>query len=95
MMSPFPSMADRVRTDSTVATLREPAFMLLSRIQDLNPSDHIRALFLTACVVADACGLNPHEEVERGYRIMGAAEGPHTVHVQAIRDYAENELRRA
>ncbi len=93
-MNPFPSIRDRVRTESTVAVLREPAFMLLSRIQDLNPSDQIRALFLTACVVAEAVGLDPHEEVERAKRIMRPAEAPYTAHVQAIRAYAENELRR-
>ena len=92
-MIPLSSIADRVRTESTVATLREPAFVLLSRIQDLNPSDQVRALFLTACVVADTIGLNPHEEIERAARIMRPAEGPHTVHIQAIRAYAEGELR--
>ena len=94
-MNPFSSISDRVRTESTVAVLREPAFVLLARIQDLNPSDQVRALFLTACVVADAVGLDAHEEIERGYRIMRPAEGPHTVHVQAIRAYAEGELRRS
>jgi len=93
-MNPFPSIADRVRTESTVAVLREPAFTLLSRIQDLNPSDQVRAQFLVACVIAEAIGLNPHEEIERAVRIMRPAEGPHTVHVQAIRAYAEGELRR-
>ena len=28
------------------------------------------------------------------FRMMSDAEADHTVHVQAIRDYAENELRR-
>ena len=59
-MNPFPSIADRVRTESTVAVLREPALTLLSRIQDLNPSDQVRAQFLVACVIAEAIGLNPH-----------------------------------
>lgn len=94
-MNPFSTIADRVRTESTVAVLREPAFVILSRIQDLNPSDQVRALFLVAAVIADALALNPHEEIERAYRIMRPAEGPHTVHVQAIRAYAEGELRSA
>ena len=44
--------------------------------------------------MALGAGINPHEEVTRSLRMMSDAEADHTVHVQAIRDYAENELRR-
>lgn len=88
------SIADRVRLDSTVAQLREPAFELIRRNERLNPSDQVRALLLTTVAVCEACGLDPHEEVERTRRMMGQAEGPFTYHVQAIRDYAADELRR-
>lgn len=93
-MNPLPSIGDRVRTDSTVALLREPAFALLSRIQDANPSDQVRALFLVAAVISDAIGIDGHDALNSAKRMLSTAEGPHTVHVQAIRDYADGELRR-
>ncbi|MFZ4166481.1 hypothetical protein [Brevundimonas sp. NPDC058933] len=92
-MNPLPSIGDRVRTDSTVAKLREPAFLLLSRIQDENPSDQVRALYLVAAVIAEAIGIDGHDALNSAQRMLSTAEGPHTVHVQAIRDYAQNELR--
>lgn len=94
-MNPLPSIGDRVRTDSTVAKLREPAFLLLSRIQDENPSDQVRALYLVAAVIAEAIGIDGHDALNSARRMLSTAEGPHTVHVQAIRDYAQNELRHA
>ncbi|WP_292074638.1 MULTISPECIES: hypothetical protein [unclassified Brevundimonas] len=94
-MNPLPSVGDRVRTDSTVAILREPAFELLSRIQDANPSDQVRALFLVAAVISDAIGIDGHDALNSAKRMLTTAEGPHTIHVQAIRDYADGELRRA
>lgn len=63
-------------------------------MQDINPSDQVRALFLAAVVVAEAVGVNPHEEIERCRRMCEQAEGPHTYHVQAIRDYAAEEIAR-
>ncbi|WP_343698877.1 hypothetical protein [Caulobacter sp.] len=88
------SVADRVRLSSTVSNLRDPAFELLRRNETINPSDQVRALLLTAVVVCQGCGLDPHEEVARTLRMLRQAEGPFTYHVQAIRDYAAGELTR-
>ena len=86
------SIRDRVRTESTVDALREPAFRICHRMQDINPSDQIRALFLAALVTAEAAGLDPHEELHRAARITRQAEGPFQYHVEAIRDYVAGEL---
>lgn len=93
-MQNLDSIADRVRLSSTVAALREPAFLIISRIQDVNPSDQVRALVLAAYVVCDALNLDPFEEIARASRLVDDAEGPFTYHVQAIRDYAKGELKR-
>ncbi len=90
----LPSIADRVRTASTVADLRQPAFTILDRIQHLDPADQVRSLFLTAAVYADVLGLDVKEELERAFRILGDAEAPYTYHVQAIRDFCEQEVLR-
>jgi hypothetical protein len=89
-----PNLGDRVRSASTVAVLREPAFLVLDRVSSIDPADQIRATFLAAVAMALGAGIDPHDEVVRSLRMMSDAEADHTVHVQAIRDYAENELRR-
>ena len=88
------AIGDRVRLASSVDALREPAFRICNRMQDINPSDQIRALFLAALVTAEAAGLDPHEEIQRAYRITKVAEGPYQAHVSAIRDYVAGELVR-
>jgi hypothetical protein len=88
------SIQDRVRTSSTIDVLREPTFRICHRMQDINPSDQVRALFLAALVTAEAAGLDPHEEIQRAARMTKQAEGPFQYHVSAIRDYVEGELLR-
>jgi hypothetical protein len=88
----LPGIADRVRTASSVSDLRQPAFLLMDRLQDVNPSDQVRALALAFVTVSQALRLDPHEEVLRAVRMMRQAEGPFTSLVQAIRDYAVAEL---
>lgn len=93
-MFPLSLIRGSVRQRSRVSVLREPAFAQLARLQDVDPADQISAVFLAATVMAEAVGLDPHEEVARTKRMMADAEAPHTVHVKAIRDYAVNELQR-
>ncbi len=90
----LPAIADQVRFSSDVARLREPAFIVISRIQDTRPADQFRAVMLAALAMAETLGLDPHEEIERARRMMADAEGPYTNHVQAIRDYTRGELLR-
>lgn len=90
----LPGIQDRVRTASTVAALREPTFQLCDRMQDIDPANQVRALFLAAAVTAMVLRLDPHEELLRAHRLMRQAEGPFTSHVQALRDYVEGELLR-
>jgi hypothetical protein len=88
------SISERARHSSSVAALREPAFRVINRMEDLAPDVQVNALFLAAVVVAEALGLDIHEEVARAGRKVAAAEGPFTAHVQALRDYAKGELLR-
>lgn len=90
-----PSLGDRTRTASSVAVLREPAFIVLDRVQRLDPADQIRAVALALTAMCEGVGVDPHDLVHASQRMMSQATGPHTEHVQAIRDYAEGELRRA
>lgn len=89
------TIADRARHQSDVASLREPAFRLCVRMSDLDPHVQFNALILAAYVAAEALGLDPHEELARAGRKVSTAEGPFTLHVQALRDYVRGELKRA
>lgn len=93
-MSYLPCITDRVRTSSIVSSLRQPAFTVLDRIQHLDPADQVRALFLCAAVYADVLRLDVYEEFERAKLMMIPAEAPYTAHIQAIRDYCEDEILR-
>ncbi|MFN3573654.1 MAG: hypothetical protein ACK4TR_09015 [Phenylobacterium sp.] len=86
------TLQDRIRHASTVAELREPAFRLAHRMQDIEPAAQYRALMLAAVVATQALGLDPHDEIERARRMVSHAEGPFTAHVQALRDYVRGEL---
>lgn len=88
-------IAERARHDSSVAVLREPAFRVITRMDDIEPHLQFNALMLTAVVASEALGLDPHEELERARRKVETAEGPYTQHVQAIRDYVRGELARS
>lgn len=83
-----------VRQRSVVSTLREPAFAVMARLDGVNPADQISAGFLACVAMAQAVGLDPHEEVARSIRMMEHADAAHTVHIAAIKDYARNEITR-
>lgn len=63
-------------------------------MEGVAPHLQFNALILAAVVACEALGLDPHEETERARRKVASAEGPHTTHVQAIRDYVAGELAR-
>lgn len=87
-------LAFSVRAASSVSDLREPAFRIIDRMQDLDPSTQVRALALAFTVVASEIGIPAFDLVQMSERMMSQAEGPHTIYVQAIRDYARTELLR-
>lgn len=87
-------IATRVRTDSNFANLREIAFGLICRLDQVAPSDQIKAMFIASVIMAEEVGLNPYEEVDRAKRIIPYADGEYTHHLKALRDYAKNELNR-
>lgn len=90
----LPSVAFAARHDSSVGALREPAFRIISRMQDVPPHQQFNALALAFVVAAQALRLDPYEEAQRAVRKVSAAEGPFTSHVQALRDYVAGELAR-
>lgn len=87
-------IAERARHQSDVASLREPAFRVISRMEDVEPHVQFNALMLAAAVACRALGLDPHDELARANRKIAPAQGPFTTHVGALEDYFRNELAR-
>lgn len=78
-----------------MAALREPAYRVITRMEDVPPHLQFNALMLAAYVAAEALGLDPHEELSRAGRKVSTAEGPFTIELQALRDYVRGELVRS
>lgn len=91
--TPLHSIRDAISFSSSAAKLRRPAFNLLYALQQNPPAVQLDALFLTAVAMAEALGLDSHEQVVRAKRMMPDAEAAHTDHIQAVKDYARGELR--
>src|SRR4051812_40087018 len=92
--SPLQTIRDRITFATNAERLRRPAFHTISALQQHDPAVQMDALFLTAVAMADVLGLDSHEMVTRAKRIMPDAEAAHTLHIQAVKDYARGELRK-
>jgi hypothetical protein len=77
----------------SAAKFREPSYTITDALQFYPPAVQLDALFITAVSMAVVIGKDPHEMVERAKRIIPEADGPFTVHIAALREYAKEELR--
>lgn len=91
--SPLHAIRDRISFATTAEKLRRPAFHAISALQSFPPEVQLDALFLAAVAMAEALRLDSHDMVSRAKRIMPDAEAAHTMHLQAVKDYARGELR--
>lgn len=89
-----PSIRDQVVLASNPAALRVPAFRVLDRMQDQKPGTQLLATAVALVAMAEAVELPMQDLMAIARRAMTDAEGPFTHHIQAIRDYALNELKR-
>lgn len=87
------NVADRLGFFSP-AQIRGPAFLVIDRIQQLDPSIQITAVAVALCVMAEAVGLNMRDVIYVAENTLRDAEGPYTHHIQAIREYARGEILR-
>jgi hypothetical protein len=91
--SPLHTIRDRIAFSTAAAQLRHPSFAIVDQLQFHPPEVQLDALFVTAVAMATVVGLDPHEMVSRARRLLPAAEGPFTDHLQAVKDYAKGELK--
>ena len=76
----------------TPPAVRAPAFKVIERVQGLDPAVQITASAVAVCAMAEAVGLSMRELICVAENTLRDCEGPHTEHIQAIRDYAKGEL---
>lgn len=81
--------------DGDINDLRAAAFTLLDRMQSHNPAVQMLATAVALRAMSESLGLDLSDLMQRAGRLLRAADGPFGTHIQAIRDYAVGELRRA
>lgn len=93
MLHSLEAIADRLGTH-TPAQVRAPAFHVITRLQEVDPSVQITACAVALCAMCEAMGLRMRDVINVAENTLRDCEGPFTEHVQAIRDYAKGELLR-
>ena len=88
------TIRDQITFDPDLTFIRKAAFLVIDRVQGMDPGDQLMGSAVAVVAMAEALGLDPHDLITRSQNAMGAVEGPFTHQVQAIRDYARNELGR-
>ena len=88
------TVRDQVRFNTTVASIRQPAFEVINRMQRHTPGTQLTATAVALTVMAEAVGLDPHDLITRAKRMAGPADTPFSPEIGAIREYASNEIGR-
>lgn len=89
-------LSDQVRLCSDASRLRKPAFLVIDAIQNDEKStggEKIVAVAVALIAMCESTNVNFNEVVTKALNIMGDVEGPFTAHLQAVRDYAREQLR--
>lgn len=82
-------------TEGDMGALRVTAFAVLDRMQQCKPSVQLLGTAVALRAMAESLGLNLSDLMQQASNVLRAADGPFGTHIQAIRDYAAGELRRA
>lgn len=90
-----PAIRDQIAFFSSPARLRVPAFRVIDRMQDRTPGEQLLGTAVALVAMSEAIGLPLNDLLTVAHNVMRDVEGPFTYHVQAIRDYAKNEIGRA
>lgn len=92
MLAPH-NVTDRLGCISPAA-VQPAAFRVLDRLQRLDPAVQITATAVALCAMSEALGLRMRDVINVAENTLADCEGPYTTHIQAIREYAANELLR-
>lgn len=92
MLQPH-NVTDRIGWVSPAA-IQPAAFRVLDRLQRMDPAVQITATAVALCAMAETLGLRMRDLIVVAENTLKDSEGPYTEHIQAIREYAKNELLR-
>lgn len=92
--SPLHTIRDSLAFASSPEPIRLGAFDAVAALQGRPPATQLDALFAAAVAMSQALGVDPHDMVTRAKRVLPDLEGGYTMHVQALRDYAREEIGR-
>lgn len=79
-----------IAAQSSARELSLEAMTVLDRLQHLPAARQVTALFVAAAILANAAGLDAHDQISRARRIVLSAEDET---LRALGDYAAGELR--
>jgi len=76
------------------AEIRAPAFAIIDRLQNMDPSIQLTATAVALCAMCQALGVDMRDAIYVAENTLRDSEGPFTQHIQAIREYAKGEILR-
>lgn len=86
---------DGISLLSNPALLRAPAFTIIHRMQHIRPEHQTLGTAVALVAITETLGLDLSDLIGTAKRVLADTDGPYTAHIQAIRDFAANEMRRA
>lgn len=88
------TIRQRITGRYALGPLKAPAFCVLDALQNHTADVQIEALFLTAALLAQGAGLDPHELVTRARRQIAHGAAVKNPILEAIAAYASGELKK-
>lgn len=91
-------LADQVRLCADASKLRRPAFLVIDAIQNNTQSSNgekVVATMVALIAMCESSGVPFDDVFQKAINFTRDVEGPFTAHLQAIRDYARDNLRGA
>lgn len=84
----------RLMGNCSIRPLKLPAFTLIDALQhETDKAKALDAFYLTAVLLADGVGIDPHELVSRARRQITEATALRNPHLEAIKEFAAGELK--
>lgn len=83
---------DRITAFTDLSALRHSAFGVLDMVDGKKPELRYLAPGIVFVTMGQMLNRDPHADIARLRRMVQAAEGPFTEHLQAIRDYVKGEM---
>ena len=88
------SLRDQIALHSRPARLRQPAFAVINALQRVNarPGEQVLGTAVALLAMCQSAGVSIDDVIRKAMRMTGDVDAPFTAHLQAVRDYAANEL---